>query len=712
MRMGTFELLSKTLQRKVWDMKWESFTYIQDRAIPAVLMTDNDIVLSAGTASGKTEAALLPILTAVEDSARTDLKVIYVSPLKALINNQFERIEQLCDEMDIAINRWHGDVSVSKKRSFVKNPSGVLQITPESIESFFINYPGSLETIFSQVEFIVVDEVHSFVDSGRGVHLRSLLSRIQAISLCTPRFVCLSATTSNFDVVKRWINYLNPDGVDVIEDENSDKLLLYSLMCFEASDRMKPAQLFEDIRSLTTSRKAIVFCNSRGDVEEATVMLNRLAKRDGFGQVYYPHHSSIDKKEREYVERVMMETMEPKSVVATSSLEMGIDIGNIDLVIQVDNTFTVSSLKQRLGRSGRKRSASQILQLYATSGDSLLQSLAVMELILDGWVEPAEGYPIPYDIAVQQILSICAQKNGVIDSELIESLLKNHVFYVLDLIKLKQLIDYLIDEDMLERLSGSGELIVGISGERVLRSREFYSVFMTPEEYDVVEGSKNIGKIGKTPFVFEGDNVILAGMLWTIVMLDKDQNKCYVKRAVNGRPPKYNGDGGKIHKRIGEKMMEILCSDDSFEYVDVNASQLLERCRIGYRVNGVKCDERVLWKSSDEYVFETFTSSKIATTLYWMMHVFGVDVQSRDSIGRIVFRYDGDVEVLYDELRNRDWDVGQILSAKKEKQEFVSKYAFYLPMELRDEVHIEHELDLRGAVSFLNGTKWRICLAG
>jgi ATP-dependent helicase Lhr and Lhr-like helicase len=177
--MSTFSLLSNNMQHKIWDMKWDKFTPIQNKTIPIIMETSKDVIVSSGTASGKTEAAFLPIISKVEVEATEKLKVIYVSPLKALINNQFDRIEKLCSTNDISIHKWHGDVSQSKKKKIIQNPSGILQITPESIESLFINRTNHIRGLFKNVEFIVIDEIHSFINSERGAQLRSLLSRME-----------------------------------------------------------------------------------------------------------------------------------------------------------------------------------------------------------------------------------------------------------------------------------------------------------------------------------------------------------------------------------------------------------------------------------------------------------------------------------------------------------------------------------------------------
>ncbi|MGG4169253.1 DEAD/DEAH box helicase [Rossellomorea vietnamensis] len=707
--MSSFNFLSKTIQKMVWRMKWESFTPIQDMSIPEIIETKNDIILSSGTASGKTEAAFLPILSLVEKEAEEVLKVVYISPLKALINNQFERIESLCQETNIPIHRWHGDISQSKKKKFIKDPAGILQITPESIESLFINRTEQLKHIFKSVEFIVIDEIHSFLDDERGVHLRSLLSRMESYTEMRPRIIGLSATIDNFSFVKKWVNHKHLESVSIIESPDSDKNLLYSLMYFEKGEsNKKKLELYEDIRALTRDHKALIFCNSRGEVEETTVMLNRLAVREGNGETYYPHHSSIDKKEREFVEKTMSETTIPKSVVATSSLELGIDIGSIDIVIQIDSTFTVSALKQRLGRSGRKRDTNQMLQLYSTDEDSLIQSLAVMELVREKWVEPARGYLLPYDILFQQILSLCEETNGITLRELIDKINFNDMYYELDDQKIRQLIDHMLKNEHLELIKGTNELIVGFEGERLVRGKEFYSVFMSTEQYDVLEGVKRIGTLDKVMFLNEGDNIILSGKLWTIKIIDPKRNKIYVNKAVDGKPPKYTSGGVKIHKRICEKILEVLCTDQSFEYVDDKGSAAIEDMRRPYHSHKVSQNERIIWKTRTGQLFETYTGTVITNTLVWMLRSMGVKIKDRDGLGRIELPTDCRIEEVLRRIGEKNWNPEELIEHTKQPEIFVSKYSEVIPEFLKYEMHTAHEIDIQGVKEYLRENQFRV----
>ncbi len=704
-----FYKLSDKVQKKIWDMGWKHFTPIQEKAIPVIIDTEKDVVLSSGTASGKTEAAFLPIISKIHETASNVLKVLYVSPLKALINNQFERLQKLCEEMNIPVHRWHGDVSQHSKKKLINNPAGILQITPESIESLFINRTQFLKQLFQELEFIVIDELHAFIDTERGVQLRSLLSRIKQYTKRCPRIIGLSATIDNFSLIKKWINCNNPDNVEIIEVKGFERDIYYSLMHFEKSKTGNyPLELYEDILELTRNYTSLIFFNSRSAVEEATVILNRLAQREKLGERYFAHHSSIAKAEREFVEKLMSESTGIKSVIATSSLELGIDIGEIDLVIQVDSTFTVSSLKQRLGRSGRKQGEGQYLQMYTTDKYGLLQSIAVMDLLLQGWTEPCKGYPYPYDILFHQIISICHQLNGIPLEKLVSLVSENAAFYELPESDIRMLVEHMIGKEYLEILAGTQELIVGLEGERLLRQKDFYSVFMTPEVYEVFYGTKNIGEIEKTFLLNEGDNIILAGRLWKIEEIDFHRNKVYVKKAMDGKPPRYSGGLAPLHPRIPERMHEILCLDCKFDFIDDRAQTALEELKVPYKYFNVKPDERIIWQTKEKLLFETFTGTNIFRTLIWMLRYYGVDEVKTDGIGRMEIPLNDEFIDILQDIKSRKWSLRSLLPYTKEEEFFVSKYSDFLPSELQIKMHGAHNVDIEGVLKFLDKFRIRI----
>lgn len=700
--MSVFRLLSKEVQRKIWEMQWGSFTPIQEETIPVVLDTEKDIIVSSGTASGKTEAVFLPILTAIEQSGKNKLKVIYISPLIALINNQFERLNDLCENLDIPIHRWHGDVAANKKREFINRPGGILQITPESIESLFINRTSHLKQIFKDVDYIIIDEIHSFIPADRGVHLRALLDRISAYTGKRPRIFGLSATLSDFNIVKTWLRNDEPERVEVIDSKTSEKQLLYALFHFESMNRILPIEVVEDIRQLTKDKKTLIFCNSRKQVEELTHLLNRLSQKEYRVDGYYPHHSSIAKNSREYIEKTVAKSKRPMSIISTSTLELGIDIGAVDLVIQLDNTLTVSSLKQRLGRSGRERDSKQILQMYTTEEDSLLLALAVMELNLTGWVEPSEVYGKPYNVVFQQIISMCAESNGISKERLCQNILNISVFTQLKRDNIIKLIDNMIATDILESFSDRDELIVGMEGERILRSREFYAVFEAVEQFEVLYKGRQIGSIDISPIISEGINIILAGKLWTIQGIESERRKVHVSVAANGNPPPFSSGTQIISNEIVEKTYQLLMGDEAFNYLNSGANRTIADLRTKYRLAGLKHYERPIWYDIDKMIIETFTGTKLAITLKWMFKYLGIETKSIDSLGRITITDTGDVLERLGKINVIDWDYRKILSVTKENEMFSAKYTNNLPKALIIEQHIAQKVVLEEAIQYIN----------
>src|SRR4051812_35439985 len=154
MNVGAMDLLHPGVQKAIWSMGWKEFRPIQSEAIHQVLESSKHLIITAQTAGGKTEAAFLPIISKLAEHPQPSIQALYVGPLKALINDQFERLEKICEALNIPVHRWHGDVSASRKRQVRENPSGILLITPESLESTFINYPNQITRMFKRLRFV------------------------------------------------------------------------------------------------------------------------------------------------------------------------------------------------------------------------------------------------------------------------------------------------------------------------------------------------------------------------------------------------------------------------------------------------------------------------------------------------------------------------------------------------------------------------------
>lgn len=499
----SFDLLAEPIRRYVRDQRWESLRPIQAAAIQHILATDDNYILASRTASGKTEAAFLPILSKV-NFRQPGVRVLYISPLIALINDQFHRIEQLCKYLDVKVTKWHGEASRTEKKKLVQQPEGIVLITPESLEAMFVNAPYSVPALFAQLQYVVIDEIHSFLGTDRGIHLKSLLSRLEAVTTARGfAIVGLSATIGDYAEAKRFTGH--EERTKVLLDRAS-KDMLTSFRYFSAEDDGSdlPLALLKDLYKQTSTSKVLIFPNSRGLAEVIAVKLRQIADRVGGHDKYFSHHSSVDKEVREYVEHFAKHNQrQPFCIACTSTLELGIDIGSVDKVVQVDAAHSIASLIQRVGRSGRREGEQSHLLLYATKPWSLLQSLACWLLYGEGFVEPLRTATRPYDLLLHQALSIVKQLSGCTENELVARLRANAAFSTIQAEDIAEILAELQRINWLERIGP--ELIIGVEGEYTVNSRDFYSVFKTEPTFKVQHAGKTIGEIPLTPQVRENE---------------------------------------------------------------------------------------------------------------------------------------------------------------------------------------------------------------
>lgn len=706
--MTAFDLLSEPIRKYIRDQRWESLRKIQEASIPRILQTENNYVIISKTASGKTEAAFLPILSKVNFKEK-GVKVLYISPLIALINDQFVRVEKLCEYLDVKVTKWHGEASKAQKDHLIKNPEGIVLITPESLEAMFVNRPYNIHHLFSKLDYIVIDEIHSFLGSERGVHLKSLLSRLQQVNESKFKVVALSATVSDVNEYAELKDFLgNAENTKIIRD-NTPKPINTIFKYFPGSVTELPLALLKDLYIRTRDSKVLVFPNARGRVEEVAVKLKIISERVGGHKNYFSHHSSVDKEVREYVEFFAKNaSLQNFCISCTSTLELGIDIGNVDEVVQIDATNSIASLIQRVGRSGRREGKSSNLYLYSTDKWSLIQSLACWILYTEKYIEHIQVIEKPYDILLHQILSIVKGSSGLYLTELLNKIAQNPTFNHINETEVRDIIDHLQHIDFLEKLGK--EYIIGVEGEKVVNTKDFYSLFHTPTFFKVSSNGVKIGELPLTPQVREDENVYLSAKIWKIMHIDFESKKIEVIPAKDGKKPLFIGDAADTAHLIREKMLEILFSNEVYDFLDQTGLLVLQDLRTEFsvfRINNVKTQRPVL-KSNDNIFFYSFAGSQINKTICLLFEQIGIKYRHNDSSSVFEFKY-SETEPL-EKLKTLKLSGDQINEILYKHLEInsniinISKWGAYLPLKFQAEILKNKLYDFNACFAFLNKT--------
>ncbi|MDI9312090.1 MAG: DEAD/DEAH box helicase [Limnohabitans sp.] len=671
----SFDLLSEPIRKFIRDKGWEQLRPIQTAAIAKILASDNNFILASRTASGKTEAAFLPILSKVNFND-SGVQVLYISPLIALINDQFYRVEELCKNLDVTVTKWHGEANKTLKDRLIKQPTGIVLITPESLEAMFVNKPFNVKQLFSNLKYVVIDEIHSFIGTDRGTQLKSILSRLQRVNSQSFSIVGLSATIGDYNEAKKFTG--NETNTKVLLDRTA-KEINSVFRFFKNKNEELPLELLKDLYVETKDNKVLIFPNSRGRAEEVAVKLKKISDRVKGHSNYFSHHSSVDREVREYVEYFAKNNKRQSFCIScTSTLELGIDIGTVDEVVQIDATHSIASLIQRVGRSGRKDGESSNLFLYATTQWTLLQSIACWLLYKEGFIEPPEKNENPYDILVHQALSITKGHSGILLTELIKQLKENSAFNLIEQTEIEEILQHLIEIDFLEKLQH--EVIIGVEGEKVVNSRDFYSVFKTEENFKVVNGGNTIGEIPFSPQIIEDENILLSAKIWKIKFVDHKAKKIEVIPTKDGKKPMFFGGGAAIHQRIREKMFEVLYSKTDYDFLDQPSCDETEILRKDFSVFNIKNlqSDRPLLTAEKHLELFTFTGTRINRTIQLLLNIAGIKNTLDD--------------------RSSSFDI------EVPKQELISKWS-YLSFPLTDiDTHISTLLQTNPAL--LDFSKW------
>lgn len=626
-----FDALHPGLQRWVWDQGWSDLRDAQQRALQPIIEGHTDVVISAATASGKTEAAFLPICSAINtELPRAGLDVLYVSPLKALINDQGSRLEELCSAIELPTHRWHGDISSSAKAKAL-NGNGVLLITPESLEAIFVRRGSQTPKLFGNLRYIVIDELHAFIDTDRGRQLQSLLHRVDlAAKHSTPR-IGLSATLGDPLIATHWLRPTNPRGVHVIESRDDSQELRIGLMGFTGArtpvatatqeanqgttqedqtnvDKLVAAEIFR----ILGGRKGLTFANSRYRVEVLSDELRNICSAKAIPVQFFPHHGSLAKDVREDTE-ARMNQPQPATAVCTSTLELGIDIGSMEAVCQVGPPPSVASLRQRLGRAGRRGEPAVIHLLVpeaATEASSppdlalhlnVVQSIAMIDLLLSRWFEPPRSAVVDFSTLVQQTLSLIAERNGVTPSKAYEVLCGPGPFQPVTAQQFALLLKDLGQGELIMQLEDN-TLLLAPRGEKMVGHFDFYSAFALPREFRLVAAGKTLGTLPITSPVFVGALVVFSGRRWRVENIDLGNNVIDLAPATAGVAPAFGGDSPELHRRVHQQMRTVYESTQVPPYLDDEAKSLLASGRDAYARMSL-ATQSVVQHRNNAYVF-------------------------------------------------------------------------------------------------------------
>ena len=581
-----WDLLCEELRRHLITKGWDKLSEIQEKAIPVILEGKNAILI-APTAGGKTEAAMLPAIQKIraykdEEGVHSKILCLVVVPLRALLNDLEPRIKLLAESLGLSCFKWHGDVSRSKKLTMKKDIPDILMTTPESLEGMFISQYVPHKEWFDHLQICVVDEAHNFLGGWRGVQLVSLLERLRMFCAFDFQRIAMSATVGN---PKELIKILSGSSSRELEPVGGggwqrEKAREMTSRFFPGKDRNA---VYSYLASLARGRKNICFCHSRGDCET----LGFHFKSHNLNS--FVHHSSVSKDVREKAETQMKYTDKPTTIVATSTLELGIDIGKLDNVSQYGSCPKASSFFQRLGRTGREEDKPQKYDMACITGDDLLISLAAMNLVGKGVVEPVHpGWKL-YHLLAQQWLSMCLADYGLSKEDAFRIARLSPLFEDINEDELNELMDHLVAKDYLH--VDRGRLYIGNELEKQYGKRNYMDlvvVFDTPPIYNVFYGRKEIGTV-YSAFIHnlpEDSAFILAGKSWLTKKIDTYRQRVLVQPAelISKAPVWFGWGGGGVSFEVAQEIASVLSSDGELPWIyEQITKECLENIRYEYR---------------------------------------------------------------------------------------------------------------------------------
>ncbi|WP_353892469.1 DEAD/DEAH box helicase [Proteinivorax hydrogeniformans] len=701
--MSNFHMLCQPLKDKIINkLGWKELTAVQEMTIPEIINGKNAIVL-APTAGGKTEAAFFPILHTIYNEEITSTSVIYVSPIKALLNNQEERLRGLSSFVYGNVFKWHGDVSSYEKIKSFKNPPNILMITPESLEVMLMNKRINNDEFFKNIRFMVIDEVHSFAGSERGVHLMSVLERIQKYSDHDIQRIGLSATVGNPDKIGRWMQGSSKRKLTTVDPPKTQGKKRIEIKVVD-----KGEDFGKEVCKRIFGKKALFFSNSRSAAEN----IKNQVEESGIDT--FVHHSSIDKRFREIAEE-RFKLGSNTCIIATSTLELGIDIGNLDVVLQLDSPNTVSSFLQRLGRTGRRKGSIAHFVFFPTKKDKLVLAVAVLKLAMKKWVENVYVSRVSYDILFHQVLTMSLAGFGVRKEEVFDVLKEVYSYSNITKEEYDNLVNFMEKQNYIQ--VDRNNIYLDSKSEKEFGRQNYmtlYSAFETTKEFTVKYRTKPIGTLERwfVNALGEDFQFVLAGKYWQTDKIDYIKSIIHVVEAKEAKPPRWLSGEGFYTYELSQEILKVMTEDEEYGFLNNNEKAILKDVRYEQRAFGLKVGKIIIEEIKEGYAFYTYSGNKVNYTLAIAFSLINemVATKSISWKGFKVAAEDKDFKPTSEELL-------EVINGIKENQNYLdsikdklidrvpdislSKYQKYLPEDLRKKMIADYVYDLNKAADFI-----------
>ncbi len=701
--MSVFARFAPRLQQAIVSrLGWSSLRPVQEEAGEALLAGDNAVIL-APTAGGKTEASMFPTLSQMVENEPEGVGALYIAPIKALLNNQADRLGLYTEMVGLRRFVWHGDTPDYARRQFLREPAELLMTTPESLEVMLVSPRVDENRLFSDLRTVIIDEVHAFAGSDRGAHLMSVLERLACISKHDVQRAGLSATVGNPEAILTWLQGTsNRRGRVVVPPKQPGRRQLL------VAHRQGLAELSRDAARVARGQKSLFFCQSRSTTEAVAEYMRRA------GTAVFVHHSAVSREERQLTEERFHHGSDA-CIVCTSTLELGIDVGDLDRVLQAEAPDTVSSFLQRMGRTGRRAGQAANTTFFCETTEGVLQAIALVELAKAGWVEAVEVERRCWPVLIHQLLTTALASDGIAAVNAWEHLARVPDFQGIHRAEYDRLLNWMLRDGAL-RLAG-GRLVLGPKAERRFGRKNFmelFAVFSSPQTYTVqTAGGRPLGSLSQA-FVdrlVDGiSSFLLGGRAWAVLQVQHHDRRVVVEAAPRGRQPTW---GGFLPQFLGfevcQRILSVLLSDERYPYLDDAAWAVLAEHRdsmrevIGSQRRGVEFDD-------GEIRWWTFAGGRINATLRYALEAvegdwkvipdnFMIKIRG-ENIDRIRF-HDAFTELTEPEFWENDRLWAQVAESLPSYR--LSKFQPLMPPWVEREVVAGYLLDVGGAWRWLSG---------